>query len=453
MNRYDEPHPLDHLDDPEALERAFWDDRSTRQLSRIAPSTRSRRHAAGAAGAAAGAMTPLWERSGTEHHAGRSHHHDRITEAIESDALHRDAVDRRSAPVRPPASVRSVRSAWSSSADRSVDPFVRRLSLLIVIGLVALVADWSLSDGGEVLRTVETGGAVAIPDMAADVADATGTSVAVSTAAAAGVVPASFAPVVTDALIATEPVEALPTPAVEAAQPAVEAAPVVTQPATAQPATTQPAMAQPATTQPATIARISRSPDCSNTYIVVAGDSWIGIATDVGVSTKQLLAANGASARTVVFPGGKVCLPAGAAAPAPTPIIAAPKPAATTRANPSSGQQTKPVAAPVTTAAPATTQPSIRSYTAAENESIIRAVWPDDLEDEALRIARRESNLQNKAKNFCCYGLFQIYFEVHKKWLGGMGITSAAQLYDPTLNAQAAYTLYQRADGFGPWAL
>jgi hypothetical protein len=32
-----------------------------------------------------------------------------------------------------------------------------------------------------------------------------------------------------------------------------------------------------------------------------------------------------------------------------------------------------------------------------------------------------------------------------------MGVTSATQLYDPTVNATVAYALYQRAGGFGPW--
>ena len=56
------------------------------------------------------------------------------------------------------------------------------------------------------------------------------------------------------------------------------------------------------------------------------------------------------------------------------------------------------------------------------------------------------------AKNFCCYGLFQIYWNVHKSWLADIGITSDQQLYDPATNARAAYALYQRAGGWGPWA-
>jgi hypothetical protein len=94
-----------------------------------------------------------------------------------------------------------------------------------------------------------------------------------------------------------------------------------------------------------------------------------------------------------------------------------------------------------------------RTYTAAEVEAIIRDVWPDDLEDEALRIARRESNLQPTARNACCYGLFQIYFTVHRGWLSALGITSAEQLFDPHKAATAGYALYQRSGGWAPWAI
>jgi hypothetical protein len=95
----------------------------------------------------------------------------------------------------------------------------------------------------------------------------------------------------------------------------------------------------------------------------------------------------------------------------------------------------------------------VTAYSAAENEAVIRAVWPDDLEEEALRIARRESNLKNNAKNSCCYGLFQLNWNSHKSWLAAIGVTSASRLLDPTVNANAAYTLYQRSGSFRPWAL
>ena len=57
-----------------------------------------------------------------------------------------------------------------------------------------------------------------------------------------------------------------------------------------------------------------------------------------------------------------------------------------------------------------------------EIEQIIRDVWPDDLEEQALRIAWRESNYNPRAQNYCCSGLFQIYYEVHAGWLAELGV-------------------------------
>jgi hypothetical protein len=40
---------------------------------------------------------------------------------------------------------------------------------------------------------------------------------------------------------------------------------------------------------------------------------------------------------------------------------------------------------------------------------------------------------------------------VHKKWLTSIGITNAGMLWDPRVNAYAAYVMYQRSGGWGPW--
>lgn len=86
-------------------------------------------------------------------------------------------------------------------------------------------------------------------------------------------------------------------------------------------------------------------------------------------------------------------------------------------------------------------------------EGIIRQIWPDDLEDQAIRVAWRESTHQPDVRNYCCYGLFQIYWSVHRDWLADLGIDEAEDLYDPWLNTIAAWTLYQDAGGWGPWGL
>ena len=92
------------------------------------------------------------------------------------------------------------------------------------------------------------------------------------------------------------------------------------------------------------------------------------------------------------------------------------------------------------------------SHWTAEAQQIIRDVWPDELEDKALEIAWRESNYIPTAYNgWCCYGLFQIYWSVHVSWLDDYGIYSSTDLFDARKNATAAYALYQRAGGWGPW--
>ncbi len=44
-------------------------------------------------------------------------------------------------------------------------------------------------------------------------------------------------------------------------------------------------------------------------------------------------------------------------------------------------------------------------------------------------------------------------FNANKKSLLSWGITSAGALYDPQVNALAAYAMYLRAGGWGPWAM
>ncbi|MHB1089667.1 MAG: LysM peptidoglycan-binding domain-containing protein [Ilumatobacteraceae bacterium] len=154
--------------------------------------------------------------------------------------------------------------------------------------------------------------------------------------------------------------------------------------------------------------------ECANSYTARRGDSWWKIAVKSNITLKKILTINKASMKTIILIGDDVCVPV----------------------------KTQPIAPPVVT-----------TYARKEVEQIIRDIWPDDLEDRALAIAQRESNLSPHAANNCCYGLFQIYYKYHKNWLPGVGVTSAKQLLDPRLNALAAYTLYQRNNGWGPWKL
>ena len=195
-------------------------------------------------------------------------------------------------------------------------------------------------------------------------------------------------------------------------------------------------------------------PPCGDDYELAAGDYWIRIADAADVELADLLAVNGASVDTVLVPGGSICLPVGASTPAP-PTTAAPRAAATTATTTAAPTARSSASTPtVTTAppAPTTTVPARpAAVSAAEAVAVIRVVWPDDLEERAIEIAWRESNHRSNVNNSCCYGLFQIHWEAHRSWLSSIGVTSAWQLYDAKTNAVAAYTLYQRAGGFGPW--
>jgi LysM repeat protein len=193
---------------------------------------------------------------------------------------------------------------------------------------------------------------------------------------------------------------------------------------------------------------------CGNEYESVAGDYWLRIADAAGLGLDELLELNDATPDTPLYPGSVVCLPAGASGPS-TPTKVAPTTAAPTTAAPASTEPPT-TAAPATTGAPATTAEQDTTVPPAppapgEIEQIIRDVWPDDLEEQALRIAWRESGYNPRAQNFCCSGLFQIYYDVHAGWLADIGINSVEDLYDPHANATAAYTLYQRSGGWAPW--
>ncbi|HRD99714.1 MAG TPA: LysM peptidoglycan-binding domain-containing protein, partial [Ilumatobacteraceae bacterium] len=153
---------------------------------------------------------------------------------------------------------------------------------------------------------------------------------------------------------------------------------------------------------------------CAKDYDVLQGDYWIGIADKVDVRLAELLQANRATVKTALYPGRTICLPASASDPT-VPTTAAPTTTAKpTQTTPTTSTPTTPTTAKptTTTAAPATTttvKPPANTYTKAQVADIIRQIWPDDLEDEAIRIATRESNLIPTVRNSCCFGLFQIY--------------------------------------------
>jgi hypothetical protein len=155
---------------------------------------------------------------------------------------------------------------------------------------------------------------------------------------------------------------------------------------------------------------------CMTSHLAKRGDSWWSIAEKHGVSLNKVLSLNGATPSTKILVGDSVCV-----------VKAA--------------EKTKRPARTVTYKPKAVIQ-------------IIREEWPDELEERAIQIARRESKLVPHVvgiPNGCCYGLFQIYYRWHKTWLPQVGVNNPDQLLDPRLNARAAYRLYQRNNGWGPW--
>ena len=171
----------------------------------------------------------------------------------------------------------------------------------------------------------------------------------------------------------------------------------------------------------------SASASCTS-FIVERGDSWSLLADYAGVGLSAMLRANNSSAKTIILPGQKLCVPKGAAF-------------------------NRPGASDVSSeaATPKLVIPKQR-LSPTESEAIIREIFPDKLERRAVKIAKRESHLNHVAHSWCCLGLFQIYFGANKAFLGTLGITSASQLLDARTNATAAFAMYQRS-GWAPWDL
>ena len=210
---------------------------------------------------------------------------------------------------------------------------------------------------------------------------------------------------------------------------------------------------------PAELAELQRREQCSRTYRVHAGDSWLRIAAAGQIAVAQLLSLNDAQLDTSIHPGQELCIPAGARMPSPptTTVASAPPvravapspvraPAPTRTPTPAPTPSRTP-APPTRVVAPAGPRPSPDQVIA-----MIREIWPAELQERAIAIAHRESRYQADAYNgWCCYGVFQIYWNVHRSWMSSHGVTSVSQLFDARTNIEMAYRIYQRAGGWGPW--
>ncbi len=346
-----------------------------------------------------------------------------------------------------PAADESWDDDWVVESDPTpspgVDPLLARLGGLAIVTTLLLPlalglrshddspANADVTDAAVTLSVPVDTEAAAPVTPATEVADTSASTAAASTAAASAPVAASSEAVTTPEPSSSAPVAAADQSAADQSTAELNSAELTTAAVASEPA--------------------ERAQECAIDYEVVQGDFWIRLADASGVPLHELLDANDATVDTPLFPGTTICLPAGASAPAP-PTTAAPAttPPTTTPATTAAPATTvKPVtAAPPTTAKPVVTYPTISAAAAAQ---IIRDVWPDELEDRAIEIATRESKLVVTAKNSCCYGLFQLNWDPHKAWLAGLGVSSPEQLFDATTNAYAAYALYLRSGGWGPW--
>lgn len=188
----------------------------------------------------------------------------------------------------------------------------------------------------------------------------------------------------------------------------------------------------------------SSTPRCGLDYVVQPGDSWYGIASRAGVKAGPLAAVNGKTLSSPLKVGQTICLPEGARRPATTTTTTRPPQSSS---GSSSGSSTQTSANDMRQVP---YNPS-RLYSRDEVEQIVRTVWPDQLENDALYVVQRESRFNPGSRSRCCIGIFQINWSSHKRWLANYGVTNPAQLLDPEVNARMALVTWERSGSWRPW--
>ena len=366
-------------------------------------------------------------------------------------------------PERAPALGRRRPQGGDGIPPSPRDPFWRRLGLIVLVGALVAPVAWALRGDGDAVSVQETGGAAAIVQMdttkdtidpgpsssdatpqseasAPVVTNAPATTVAsVTTLASSRLCPQKYTVQpgdswfgiaeragVSPSLIAGSNGATLKsrlTPGQEICLPPGASVPPATEP----------------TREPAEISTRT-APSCGLSYVVQRGDSWFGIAKRAGVKAGPLASVNGKTLQSPLKIGQTICLPEGAKRPATTaaPTTAPATSGSSSGATPSNDMRNVPY------------NPE-RLYSRDEVAQIIRDVWPDHLENDALFVAQRESKFNPGSRSACCIGVFQINWSAHKKWLANQGITDPAQLFDPVTNARMALITWERSGSWKPW--
>ncbi|MEY3093306.1 MAG: hypothetical protein RIU67_2089, partial [Actinomycetota bacterium] len=366
-------------------------------------------------------------------------------------------------PERAPALGRRRPQGGDGIPPSPRDPFWRRLGLIVLVGALVAPVAWALRGDGDAVSVQETGGAAAIVQMdttkdtidpgpsssdatpqseasAPVVTNAPATTVAsVTTLASSRLCPQKYTVQpgdswfgiaeragVSPSLIAGSNGATLKsrlTPGQEICLPPGASVPPATEP----------------TREPAEISTRT-APSCGLSYVVQRGDSWFGIAKRAGVKAGPLASVNGKTLQSPLKIGQTICLPEGAKRPATT--------AAPTTAPATSGSSSGATSSNDMRNVPYNPE---RLYSRDEVAQIIRDVWPDHLENDALFVAQRESKFNPGSRSACCIGVFQINWSAHKKWLANQGITDPAQLFDPVTNARMALITWERSGSWKPW--
>lgn len=199
-------------------------------------------------------------------------------------------------------------------------------------------------------------------------------------------------------------------------------------------------VAPPEPTAPDTTQPSASAPRCGLDYVVQSGDSWYGIAERAGVKAGPLAAVNGKTISSPLKVGQTICLPEGARRPSTTTTTTRPPQSSGSSGSSSSSNDMRQIPYDPT-----------RTYSRAEVEQIVRDVWPDELENDALYVVQRESRFNPSARSYCCLGLFQINWRSHRSWLANYGVTDPTQLLDPEVNARMGLVTWQRSGSWRPW--